>query len=149
MPLGFPTLAFHNPPALRKSPLPCCPPPTPVTPTWKDRPLSRCSLLCPRALLYFPHLNQDIPIPPVSSSHLCPPSLFQRPSPVPAAGCAPCSHSLSPSLQAPAHYAMHSGSCVQSVRLHLETDHRPSEIGKQRPRPRFPLAVPVVAKLHV
>lgn len=35
-----------------------------------DRPLIRCSLLCPRALLDLSHLNQDIPSPPVSSSHL-------------------------------------------------------------------------------
>lgn len=35
-----------------------------------DRPLIRCSLLCARALLDLPHLNQDIPSPPVSSSHL-------------------------------------------------------------------------------
>lgn len=135
MPVRFPTPAFHNPhcPGLSKSPQPCCPPPP--RDSQLDRPLTGCSLLCPRALLYLPHLNQEIPLPPVSSSHLCLPGSFPVPLPIPAAGCTPAPSPF-PWVQPPRCRPQSTTPCTVAATwkvgdFTLETDYGPSETGRQ------------------
>lgn len=110
-------LASRKPPGpgLRKGPQPCCALLSPSEPQL-GRPLTRCSLLCPRALLYLPHRNQDIPSSPVSSSTSACQSPSQRPSPsllravFPAASAPSPGPSLPPRCRPHAHCPMHSAS---------------------------------------